>query len=92
VTCAGCADRLDQLTQAGQKSIVTDSQKRSAGNVANARGFDDHGSRLAFGEPSIPIQVVLGDKAIFSSPPGHHGGDPGAGGQLKRTNFDRLKQ
>ena len=47
---------------------------------------------LAFGESSIPIQVVLRDKAIFGRAPGNHRRHPGAAGQLERTNLDGLKQ
>src|SRR5258706_16302885 len=86
------ADCINQLPESGQKSIVTDSQERAAGNIANAGSFDDQGSRLTLGEASVPIQVLPGDKAIFSGTPGHHRRDPGARSQLERTNSNRLKQ
>ena len=46
VALACFANRLNQLLQSGQESIVTDAQQRAAGDVANAGRFDDQRRRV----------------------------------------------
>src|SRR5258707_7094035 len=72
LTVAGLADRIDQLFQSRQKSIVTDAQQRAARNVANAGSFNHQRRQSSPGKPSIPIKIVLGNKSIVSRAPWHH--------------------
>src|SRR5437016_5854298 len=86
VTGAGFAHRVDQFAKSGQESIMTNPQERTAGNVANAGGFDNERARLPGGESSIPIEVVRRHKSIFSGAPGDHRRHPSAALQLERSD------
>src|SRR5712692_9350374 len=88
MTFACFSNRLDQLFQSGQKSIVADSQEWSAGNIANAGGFNNQRAGSSCGESSIPVEAVLSDKTIFRRAPRHHRRHPGAAFQPYRANLN----
>src|SRR6266446_1770905 len=66
----GFAHRLDKLAKPGKESIVTNTEQRSAGDVAHTGRFNHQCARLSFGKSPIPIKVCLRDKTVFRRPPG----------------------
>src|SRR5688500_4064520 len=77
---AGPADGVDQPCEPGHEAVVADAQERAARDVADARGLDDDGARLAPGKALIPGEHALADEAVGSGAPGHHGRHPRARG------------
>src|SRR5215213_186328 len=63
---------LNKFAQSGNKSIVTDTKQWTTRNVAYASRFNYQHTRTPFSKTSIPIEILLRYKAIFSRAPGHH--------------------
>src|SRR6266545_970252 len=92
LTLTRISDSINQLAKSGDESIVTNSQQRSAGNIANPSRLDHQNPRLSFRESTIPIKVFLCDKAIFGGAPGHHCRHPGAAGSFYGSDPNRLEK
>ena len=78
VAAAGFAHGLGECAQARQKAVVTDSQQRPGGDVADAGGLDNDGPGAPFGEPPVPVKNVGRHDAVFRGAPGDHRRHPGA--------------
>src|SRR3954447_6665672 len=85
-------DGFDQFLQARKISIMTYSQQWTAGNIANAGGFDDNCPWLTLSEPAIPIKIIGGYKTVFGCTPRHHRRNPGAACQRNRTDRNWSEQ
>src|SRR5205085_128467 len=92
VSLARVANGFDKLLQTRQESIVTDPKQRTAGNIANAGSFDDERRRLSFSKSSIPIEIVLRDKAVCGRAPRHHRRHPTAAGKIQIAKINWLKR
>jgi len=77
-TLAGSVNSLYELAQAGQEAVMTDTEQRAAGHIADPCRFHDQGSGRTTGEAFVPTQDFLSDVALLGSPPRHHGWNPGA--------------
>src|SRR6185295_9700888 len=55
ITCF--THNFNELAQAGNESIVADTQQGTARNIADARGFNDEHARPSFGKTLVPIEV-----------------------------------
>src|SRR5262245_35613282 len=67
---------LNQLTQARNKTVMSDAQQRPARNVADARGLDHDRAGTPLGEATVPVENVLCDKTFFGRPPRNHRRNP----------------
>src|SRR5436190_9002454 len=65
-------------------------QQWSAGNITNAGCFDDQSSGPASGKATVPFDVSLSYKTVFSSAPGNHRRHPGATCECEPPNLDWL--
>src|SRR5436309_10218060 len=90
MTFAGCPDCFDKFLQPWKKTVVSDAQQGTAGNVPYAGCLDDQRSGTTLCKSSIPIKVVLGYKTIFSGSPWDHCWHPGATFESQWPDSHRL--
>src|SRR5215213_3261144 len=70
---AGFTHRIDELAQSRNKPIVTYPQQWTTRNITHASGFPDEHPRMSFTKTTIPVEVLLSHKAVFSRTPWDHG-------------------
>ena len=90
---AACfAHRVGHALQAGNEAVIADAKQRAARHVADSGGFDHDRARAAGCKARVPLDVVLGDKALVGGAPGHHRRNPGALGKRDRADLHRAEQ
>src|SRR6185437_11039198 len=92
VAATRLTNSLDQLAQTGDESIVPDAQQRTTRNITHARRLDDEHTRTSFSKSSIPIKVLLRDKAILCRAPRHHRRHPRPVARLDFSDSNRTEQ
>src|SRR5215831_5296462 len=83
---------LDQLTQTGNKAIMSNSQQRAAGNIAYTRGFNYKNRWFSLCETPVPIKVGGCNKSVFRGSPGNHCRHPGAALKQQSTDLNWLEE
>src|SRR5690242_6635705 len=92
LTAARFFHRLNQLAQSGNKAIVADAQQWTTRNIAHARRLNNEHTRASFRKTSIPVEVLLRHKTIFSRTPRHHRRHPRATTRFEPPDLNRTKQ
>src|SRR6185503_21039293 len=78
---------VHELPQTRNETIVANTQQRSTRNVAHSSRLDHQHRRSPLREPSIPIEILLSDKPIFSRAPRHHRRNPRPAACLESSDF-----
>src|SRR5204863_7546483 len=83
---------FDKLAQSWNESIVANAKQRTTRNVTHASRFHHAHARSSFSKTTIPVEVTLRDKSIFSRAPRNHRRHPRAAARLTTANSDRAKK
>src|SRR6185369_2724938 len=83
---------FDQFAQSRNKSIVANTKQWTTRNVAHACRLDDEHAGPPFSKASIPIEVLLRYKTIFSRAPRHHRRHPRAATRFEFADCDRAEE
>src|SRR5215213_11064254 len=92
LTTARFAHSVNKLAQPRNETIITDPKQWSTRNIAHARRFDHEHSRTSFSKSSIPIKILLRDKAVLGCTPRHHRRYPRPAARLEIADSNRTEQ
>jgi hypothetical protein len=87
----GAVDHVHHFLQAIEKTVVPDTQERTAGDITNPGGFHHQDTGLRAGVALIPFEHLRRDNSILRRPPRHHGWHPGARLYQHLANANRRK-